>query len=670
MERTKASQVLRDLLNEQGLKDWHVRLTMDMTKPFLGMCSHRDKCIILNAFHIDTHPDEEVINTIRHEVAHALTVGHGHDAIWASKARELGCDNTLPCTTYGFDSRAIDAIRSGADLTVEFEEQVIRTPKYTVTRLQDKCPTCGKVAKATKISEVDTDNGRKKITMLECLHIIIENADSVSPFHTITFDGNEKCSHEWNKTVCIKCNAKRLFPYQVEGARSIERNNGRFAIFDEMGLGKTIQALAYLKHNKKRFLWVTKSGTVFQHAKEILRVLGPLSFPQVLRTGKDKPIPGLNAICSYDLFRRLDLQLFEGFECIVLDECQAIKNPDSTRTQCVRKIAKNIPSIIPLSGTPWKNRGSEFFVTLNLLDPKLFYSFEDFKRRHVATYESSNGDVKEGGIRNPQKFKEMISHIAIRRERTEVMPELPVITRNRILCEVPDFARKTYKEEEDKLMDLVKDSLIDGTEGTFANQAKIMQSLMVMKQIVGIAKVPATVEFVKEFLEETDRKLVVFVHHIKCGELLKTQLTEYCNENNLQAPLVLSASMNSLERGQTADKFNGPNHRLMIASTLAAGEGINLQTCSDCVIHERQWNPANEEQAEGRFIRIGQKAEVVTATYFHGDDTIDSILDEIVERKRMAFHEAMNKGQVPMWNESDIISDLVKQIAKNRKERK
>jgi hypothetical protein len=36
----------------------------------------------------------------------------------------------------------------------------------------------------------------------------------------------------------------------------------------------------------------------------------------------------------------------------------------------------------------------------------------------------------------------------------------------------------------------------------------------------------------------------------------------------------------------------------------------------------------------------------------------------------MAFHEAMNKGQVPMWNESDIISDLVKQIAKNRKERK
>ena len=46
----------------------------------------------------------------------------------------------------------------------------------------------------------------------------------------------------------------------------------------------------------------------------------------------------------------------------------------------------------------------------------------------------------------------------------------------------------------------------------------------------------------------------------------------------------------------------------MVASQLAAGEGLNLQTCSDCVMHERQWNPGKEEQAEGRFIRIGQTA--------------------------------------------------------------
>ncbi len=75
----------------------------------------------------------------------------------------------------------------------------------------------------------------------------------------------------------------------------------------------------------------------------------------------------------------------------------------------------------------------------------------------------------------------------------------------------------------------------------------------------------------------------------------------------------------------------------MIASTLASGEGLNLQSCSDCVMHERQWNPSAEEQAEGRFIRIGQLAQSVNAVYMHADDTVDTDLHNIVEGKRRAF---------------------------------
>ena len=52
-------------------------------------------------------------------------------------------------------------------------------------------------------------------------------------------------------------------------------------------------------------------------------------------------------------------------------------------------------------------------------------------------------------------------------------------------------------------------------------------------------------------------------------------------------------------------------------SQLASGEGLNLQTCCDCVMHERQWNPGKEEQCEGRFIRIGSTATSVSAVYTH-----------------------------------------------------
>src|SRR6187399_2476639 len=147
MDRKQATQILRDEMNKHGLQDWTVRLNQNAESRFLGLCSYKDKTIILSAHHIDIHPDPDVINTIRHEVAHALTPGCGHNDIWAAKAREIGCDNTLPCSNLSLSPEVIDAIRSGATVEVTFEEQVIRTPKYNITRLQDKCDECGKVAK-------------------------------------------------------------------------------------------------------------------------------------------------------------------------------------------------------------------------------------------------------------------------------------------------------------------------------------------------------------------------------------------------------------------------------------------------------------------------------------------------------------------------------------------
>lgn len=666
ISRNEASRMLRDLLNEHGLQEWHVRLSSDIRGP-LGLCSYKDKCIILNGLHIDSHPDVEVINTIRHEVAHALMPGHGHDATWAAKARELGCDNVSPCASYGFSPEVIDAIRSGADVQVTFEEQVIRTPKYTITRLQDKCYVCGKVAKTVK--QIDT--GSAILTKYECGHIHIKKVNLGSAFDTITFDGKSDCKHAWpadgkSRTICSKCGAKRLFKYQIEGARAIEKADGRFAIFDEMGLGKTIQVLAYLKFHQEDawpFLWVTKSGIKYQHMKEIMRVLGPKAFPQVLKTGGQGLVEGMNCIASYDIFRRVkDLDMFKqhGFKSIILDEVQAIKNPDSSRTQCIRRVVKDIPKVIPLSGSPWKNRGTEYFTVLNLLDPKMFYSNQMFINRYVETY-FEGSKVKYGGIRNPEKFREQISHIAVRRERAEVMPELPLISRVRTICEVPDWAKEAYNKSVKDLKDGMKDFILEGTEDSFAAQASAMVHLTRMRQVVGMAKIDTTCEMAQEHLEETDRKLVIFVHHIACGDAIFNKMEEFCRENGYPLPVRITGGMASEDRFAIQEKFNN-GARLMIASELASGEGLNLQTCSDCIMHERQWNPMNEEQCEGRFVRIGQMAQAITARYMHADGTVDAIFDEIVEQKRINFHNTMNKGEMIEWSETSIIKSIIQNV--------
>ena len=69
MERIAAVKFARERLDAYGLTDWSIRLNNNPNPHWYGLCSYRDKCIILNAHYVDQVSDPQVINTINHEVA-------------------------------------------------------------------------------------------------------------------------------------------------------------------------------------------------------------------------------------------------------------------------------------------------------------------------------------------------------------------------------------------------------------------------------------------------------------------------------------------------------------------------------------------------------------------------------------------------------------------------
>lgn len=659
MTREQASSLAYTLLKEHKLDDWKVRLSTNLH--YLGKCVHSHKVIYLNTHQIDTHPDVEVEHTIRHEIAHALTPGHSHDDIWGAKALELGCTNTATCGP-ALSSDAIDAIRSGHVVEVEFTEEIIRKPKYTITQLRDKCTICGKVAK----EKSHTISGNFKIVTLECGHLTMRSIPKQTPFHElVSLDADKNCKHEWNSgTRCTKCPAAKLFKFQIEGARFIETAFGRAGIFDEMGLGKTVQTLAYLRYHPEAFpvLFIVKSGIKYQWLSEIFRWLGDKYFAQVISTSKERLVKGLNSyIISYDLLRRYDINQFAGvIKTVILDECQLIKNPDSSRTQNVRRIVAKVDKLLGLSGTPWKNRGSEFFPILNMLDATRFGSHVNFVNRWVDYY-YDGAKQKEGGIRNIKEFKEYIKDIVIRRERADVDAEFPDLNRVKFHTVIDDVTREAYDEEVSEFVKFWNQVIINGEEEK-SEQAAIAR-LQRMRHMLGLAKIPASLELIEEFIENTDRKIVIFVHHIDVGQIIHQKLlaNELVKERGYTV-LKLTGGMNSEDRFDIQEEFNRTQKVIMVASTLASGEGLNLQTCSDCIIHERQWNPANEEQVEGRFIRIGSEANKVNSTYVHAESSIDIKLDALVEKKRIQFHNTMNKGEMQRWDEKSLMRELMQSI--------
>lgn len=88
----RAAQVRRlalQLMAAHGLAGW--RFAFNRRKQTMGLCVYGRRTIELSIYFVERNSDDEVRDTILHEIAHAL-VGHahGHDRVWKRKCIEIG----------------------------------------------------------------------------------------------------------------------------------------------------------------------------------------------------------------------------------------------------------------------------------------------------------------------------------------------------------------------------------------------------------------------------------------------------------------------------------------------------------------------------------------------------------------------------------------------------
>lgn len=81
----------KELIIKHNLIDWKLVWDTKPTTNRLGQCRYKKKEIGISLKSALILPENQVKDTILHEIAHALTPGHHHDNIWKNKCRELGC---------------------------------------------------------------------------------------------------------------------------------------------------------------------------------------------------------------------------------------------------------------------------------------------------------------------------------------------------------------------------------------------------------------------------------------------------------------------------------------------------------------------------------------------------------------------------------------------------
>ncbi len=456
----------------------------------------------------------------------------------------------------------------------------------------------------------------------------------------------------------------RLHPYQEQGALFLARS-GRTFLADDMGLGKTIQAIVAVlllrrAAGARRALIVCPASLKHQWRREIRKACGEQAVVvegrRALRLESYRDWRRGFLILNYELVLR-DLELIQGCrpDVVVLDEAQRIKNWDTKTAKAVKQL--DSPHAFILTGTPLENRLTELHSLVEFLHPRAlgprwrmlpFHAITDPQGR-VLAYEGF--DVLRGRLRG----------FFLRRERKEVLDQLPERTENTYWTGMTPDQRRPYRKLARKVATLVARK----TPLKPSELRALLQALTSMRILCnalgqyewrrherlaldGHAASPADVkalnspkleEFVcvlEELLDESTTKVVVFSQWERMLRLAHFMARELLDRRGERAE-IFHGGLTGRARSRLLDAFRDDPELRVLFSTDAGGQGLNLQEAASVVVNmEVPWNPAVLEQRIGRVHRIGQRRSV-QVLHFVTRDAIEERVRQVVEDKRALF---------------------------------
>ena len=421
---------------------------------------------------------------------------------------------------------------------------------------------------------------------------------------------------------------------------------------DDMGLGKTVQILSYLharaltKRDGPSLLVIPASlvtnwlqerdrfapslRVMVAHPDYVVPTDGETRAAAKKRLGEKGP-EGMDGcdlvITTYTLVQKYPWIALHRWDCLILDEAQAIKNPATRQTRAVKSLSAS--HRIVMTGTPVENRLADLWSLFDFLNPGLLGSrgeFSDFCKR---LRDDPNGYAR---------LRRLISPFVLRRLKTD----------KTIITDLPDkVVMKTYANLSKKQVVLYRKGVTDlknrleAAEG-IQKRGLVLSSLMKFKQLcnhpdqyvgTGDFKENDSGKFQRlreicEIVLEKRERILVFTQFKEMTEPLSRFLEAIFGHPGL----VLHGGVPVGKRAGLIDTFQADAYcPFMVLSLKAGGVGLNLTRANHVVHFDRWWNPAVENQATDRAFRIGQTKKVIVHTFVTRgtlEERIDTMLDE------------------------------------------
>lgn len=515
-----------------------------------------------------------------------------------------------------------------------------------MTILKPRCRYCNDLKEETKQSIV----GDMIFSTYACGHTDIRPNIKISKMPIVSADG------------------KVPRPYQEEAYDFAVKSGFRCLQRLDMRLGKGVVAAMMLARHPELLpaIYTCKKGLVNKTVAEILRWTDGKIIPQSLEKGRDIPFKSFHVfVMSYNMLDKMIPKFVKAGivpKIIIADEFQHLVNRDAKRTKAVFDVAEQWPDIIrhALSGTPFRNHAAEYFTPLNWIRPDRFHTYESYVMNFVDTVWDGQRERLAGIKKHAMpRFKALTDDFIIDMDREKVAPHLPKVNRTVELCQMDEIVKDAYNQNLEAFLDEYTKAR------NVAPGSSILKYMTLMRHLVGVAKIKSIMEYVSDFMYDTDRKLTVFVHHRDVGQRMYQIAQDMAKNTGIEQPLALTADLSIDQQTNTLRKFASKDHRLAFVSTKAFNEGTDMQFCDAFIMAEQQWSPIEEEQAEARFLGEGAISKSVDGIYFVAMKSIDELMAQIKAIKWQGIKQTLdgdtNKHR---WTEQSMQKAIAEELYK------
>jgi superfamily II DNA or RNA helicase len=391
---------------------------------------------------------------------------------------------------------------------------------------------------------------------------------------------------------------------------------------DDMGLGKTLQALCAVRG---RTLVVGPTSVVHNWADEAKKFRPDLSVCVYHGAARELAADADLTLTSYALLRRdKDTLHGERWDTVVLDEAQAIKNPQSQVAQAAFELQAGFR--ITMSGTPVENRLEDLWSQFHFINRGLLGGLQEFTERYVRP-------ISDGDVEVAERLQERIRPFLLRRLKREVAPELPPRTDMVLHCGLSTEERELYDAiRASTLEEVVKKlqqggSVIAALEALLRLRQAACHPALVPGQTAGSSSKTRLLADTLATVQADGHKALVFSQWTSMLDLIEPHL----DENGISFTRLDGSTRDRAGVVRSFQSDGGPT--VLLISLKAGGTGLNLTAADHVFLMDPWWNPAVEDQAADRAHRIGQDRPVMV---YHvvAEDTVEEKILALQEKKR------------------------------------